>query len=303
MKICINYYFKSLELILLSCLDPNKIYTIRNIQVMIDSDLAELYGVETKVFNQAVKRNIQRFPENYRFQLTEQEYKTLRSQIVTFNSSLKNRKYNPYVFTEQRVSMLSAVLKSKTAIDTSIRIIDSFVNMRKFFSTNANIFQKLESIELKQLQYQQETDNKFDEVFKAIESKQIKPTQGIFYDGEIFDAYSFVSELIRSAKKEIILIDNYIDDTTLTLFSKTPNTNITIYTHTINKRLKLDLQKYNTQYDNITLKTFKNSHDRFMIIDNKELYHIGASLKDLGKKWFAFSKMDMELFDGLKRLH
>lgn len=286
----------------------NKIYTIRGMQVMLDKDLAELYGVETKVFNQAVKRNINRFPNKFRFQLTAEEYKILRSQFVTLRLDSKNTwgkhtKYLPYVFTEQGVSMLSAVLRSKTAIEVSIKIIDSFVEMRRFLSSNANIFQRLESIESKQLIYQQQTDDKFDEIFKAIESKQIKPTQGIFYDGQVFDAYSFVSDLIKSAKKEIILIDNYIDETTLTIFSKIPNIKVTIYTYNISKQLKLDFQKYNTQYNNITLKTFKNSHDRFLIIDKKELYHLGASLKDLGKKWFAFSKMDLESFDILERLN
>lgn len=135
--------------------------------------------------------------------------------------------------------------------------------------------------------------------FDLLESKQLKPSQGIFYNGQVFDAYSFISDLIREAKEEIILIDNYVDDATLTIFSKVPNIKIIIYTHTISKQLKLDFEKYNTQYDNITLKTFKDSHDRFIIIDDKEIYHIGASLKDLGKKWFAFSKMDISLFDGI----
>ncbi len=285
----------------------NKIFTVRGLQVMIDSDLAEIYEVETKVFNQAVKRNIDRFPKKFRFQLSDEEYKILRSQIVTLrlDSDTRwgtHRKYLPYVFTEQGVSMLSAVLKSKTAIETSIKIIDSFVNMRKFISNNANIFQRLEDIETKQFLYQQQTDDKFDKVFNAIESKQLKPTQGIFYNGQIFDAYNFVSDLIRTATQDIILIDNYIDDTTLTLFSKVPNIKVTIYTHTINKQLKLDLEKYNSQYNNIELKTFKNSHDRFLILDQKELYHLGASLKDLGKKWFAFSKMDMGSVGILERL-
>lgn len=135
--------------------------------------------------------------------------------------------------------------------------------------------------------------------FDLFESKQLKLSQGIFYNGQVFDAYSFISDLIREAKEKIILIDNYIDDTTLTIFSKVPNIKVTIYTHTISKQLKLDLEKYNLQYNNITLKTFKDSHDRFILIDDEEIYHIGASLKDLGKKWFAFSKMDMTLFEGM----
>ncbi len=280
----------------------NKIYTIRNIQVMLDRDLAELYGVENKRLNEQVKRNIERFPEDFMFQLTKEELADWKSQFATSNKEVMGLRKSPYVFTEQGVSMLSSILRSDTAIQTSIKIIKSFVNMRKFLSTNAEIFQRLENIESKQLQYQQQTDNKFDKIFKAIESKQVKPTQGIFYDGQIFDAYNFISDMIRSAKQSIILIDNYIDDTVLTIFSKIPNIKVTIYTHTISKQLKLDLEKYNKQYDNITVEIFKNSHDRFIIIDEKELYHLGASLKDLGKKWFAFSKMDIGNFDLLDRL-
>ena len=270
----------------------DKIYTIRNLQVMLDKDLACLYGVETKVFNQAVKRNIERFPDNFRFQLTQNEYESLRSHIVTLeNSRGKHRKYLPYAFTEQGVSMLSAVLKSNTAIQTSIKIINSFVQMRRFLLDNASIFQRFSQIEQKLLTH----DDNFEKVFKAIESKQIKPTQGIFYDGQVYDAYSFVNDLLKLVKREIILIDNYVDDSVLTLFSKFPNKQITIYTHTMTKQLKLDYEKYAKQYQNIELKTFKNSHDRFIILDNKEIYHLGASLKDLGKKWFAFSKMSFDI--------
>ena len=279
----------------------SKIYTIRDKQVMLDRDLAELYGVETKVFNQAVKRNIERFPEHFRFQLTQEEHENLRSQIATSSedNSLrsqnvtlesqkgKHTKYLPYVFTEQGVSMLSAVLKSKTAINVSIRIIDSFVNMRKFISQNALIFQKFDKIEQKLLKQ----DDKFEKVFEALENN-ISPSQGIFFNGQIFDAHNFVSELIRGAKNSIILIDNYVDDSTLLLFSKNQNIDVTIYTHTFSKALKLDLEKYNKQYRDITIKTNKNFHDRFLIIDEKEVYHMGASLKDLGKKAFAFSKMN-----------
>lgn len=280
----------------------NKIYTIRGVQVMLDRDLAELYGVENKRLNEQVKRNIERFPSEFMFQLTKEELENWKSQIATSNSEKMGLRKLPYAFTEQGVSMLSTVLKSESAVQTSIKIIKSFVSMRKFLSTNANIFQKLENIELKQLHYQQQTDDKFDEVFKAIESKQIKPSQGIFYDGQIFDAYTFIADLIKSANKEILLIDNYIDETTLTLFSKVPDVQVTIYTHTLSKQLKLDLQKYSEQYNNLTIKPFKNAHDRFLIIDKKEFYHIGASLKDLGKKWFAFSKMNIGVFDVLNKL-
>jgi len=275
----------------------NKIHTIRGMQVILDRDLAKLYQVETKVFNQAVKRNIKRFPDSFRFQLNKKELENLRSHIVTFKENL-NTKYLPYAFTEQGISMLSAILKSGIAIEVSIKIIESFVNMRKIISSNTLIFERFERIE-KRLNIH---DENFKKIFNAIEDKSIKPSQGIFYDGQIWDAYKFVNELIKSAKNSIRLIDNYIDETTLTLFSKVPNIKVTLYTKTISKQLKLDYKKYNEQYKNIKLKEFKNSHDRFLIIDELEIYHIGASLKDLGKKWFAFSKFDKDSFGLLERL-
>ncbi len=294
----------------------NKIYTIRGLQVMFDKDLAELYQVETKVFNQAVKRNIERFPEHFRFQLTQDEYENLRSQFVTssLEDSLRSqivtletidtkehggRRYLPYVFTEQGVAMLSAVLRSTIAIQVSIKIIDTFVQMKKLISENSLIYQRLDLLEQKQYK----TDDKVNMILNAIEDKSIKPKQGIFYDGQVYDAYIFVSDLIKSAKKDIILIDNYIDESVLTLLSKREeNISVTIYTKNITKQLQLDLEKYNAQYSKIELKKFTSSHDRFMIIDEKEVYHIGASLKDLGKKWFAFSKLEMEAFEILAKL-
>lgn len=275
----------------------SKIYTIRGLQVMLDRNLSELYGVENKKLNEQVKRNIDRFPQKFRFQLTKNE----KDELVAICDHLQSMKYSsslPYVFTEQGVAMLSSVLNSKIAIEISIKIIDAFVNMRKFISNNGLVFQRLDSLEHKQLQ----TDEKIEAIFHAIEAKSIKPTQGIFYDGQIYDAYVFVADLIKSAKENIILIDNYIDETVLTLFSKNPNIKVVIYTNSISKQLKLDLQKYNAQYKNIELKEFKNAHDRFMILDNKEVYHIGASLKYLGKKWFAFSKFDVEVFEMLSKL-
>lgn len=267
----------------------SKIYTIRDKQVMLDGDLAELYDVETRVFNQAVKRNTKRFPESFRFQLTKEEYENLKSQIVTSSlSEHGGRRYIPYVFTEQGVSMLSAVLNSRTAIEVSIKIINSFVAMRQFISQNALIFQKVENLEQKLLKH----DEKFDKVFEALENKNPIQSQGIFYNGQIFDAHNFVSELIRKAKNSIVLIDNYVDDSTLLLFSKNQNIDVTIYTDTFTKALKLDLEKYNKQYKDISIETNKKFHDRFLIIDNKDVYHIGASLKDLGKKTFAFSKLE-----------
>jgi hypothetical protein len=208
----------------------NKIFTIRGMQVMLDRDLAELYEVETKVFNQAVKRNENRFPNDFRFQLTNTEkvelvtncdrfnaQNSLRSQSVTLKSNRgKHTKYLPYAFTEQGVSMLSAVLKSDIAVEISVKIIRSFVNMRKFISNNALIFQRLETLEQKQFT----NDEKFNKLFEAIEEKSIKPTQGIFYDGEVYDAYLFVSNLIKSAKESIVLVDNYLDESVLTMLSK-----------------------------------------------------------------------------------
>ena len=276
----------------------NKIYTIRGVQVMLDEDLAKLYQVETRVFNQAVKRNIKRFPENFRFQLSQYEFENLTSQFVTSSIKHGGRRHLPYAFTEQGVSMLSAVLKSDIAIEVSIKIIESFVSMRKIISSNRLIFERFERIEERLNVH----DENFRKIFNAIEDKSIKPRQGIFFDGQIFDAYKFINELIKSAKKSIILTDNYIDETTLTLFSKIPDIKVTIYTKNISKQLKLDYEKYNQQYKNIELKEFKNSHDRFLIIDEKEFYHIGASLKDLGKKWFAFSKFDKDSFELLERL-
>ncbi len=276
----------------------NKIYTIRNLQVMLDRDLAELYQVETKALNQAVKRNIDRFPEDFMFQLSNEEFDNWRSQFVTSKSDKMGLRRAPYAFTEQGVSMLSSVLKSKVAIDISVKIIRTFVSMRKIITSNSLMFERFERIENKLSLH----DKNFDEIFNAIEDKTLKPSQGIFYDGQTFDAYIFVSDLVKSAKVSIKLIDNYIDETVLTLFSKNQNIEVTIYTKTISKQLKLDLEKYNSQYKNIEIKKFNASHDRFLIIDEKEVYHIGASLKDLGKKWFGFSKMDSESLSVLGRL-
>lgn len=274
-----------------------KIYSIRNVQVMLDSDLAVLYNVTSKRLNEQVKRNIDRFPEEFMFQLTKYELEILRSQFAT--TSWGGRRYLPFAFTEQGVAMLSGVLKSETAIKVSIQIMNAFVAMRKFINSNALVFQRLDKVEIKQLEH----DKKFDEVFDAIQSKNIKPEKGIFFNGQVFDAYKFVSDLIKTSKKSIVLIDNFIDDSVLTLFSKRKkNVQVTIFTKVISKELKLDLEKYNLQYPKIEIKEFKHSHDRFMIIDNNEVYHFGASLKDLGKSWFAFSKFDKDAFKLLDRL-
>ena len=265
----------------------------------MDSDLAELYQVETRALNQAVKRNIRRFPPEFMFQLTKKEFEDMNaeiliSQIVISKENRGGRRKMPFVFTEQGVSMLAGILKSDIAIEISIRIINAFVQMRKFISTNAGIFQRLDKVEQKQL----EADNKIDAILNAIQERNIKPRQGIFYAGQIFDAYTLIADIIRSAKKLIILIDNYIDDTVfMQLTKRIKNVTATIYTKAGNKIIKQDLAKHNAQYPKIELKELATSHDRFLIIDNKTVYHFGASLKDAGKKWFAFSKLNIDTHD------
>jgi hypothetical protein len=276
----------------------DKIHTIRNYQVMLDKDLAELYGVETKRINEAVRNNQDKFIDDFYFELTNNEFENLRSKFSTANFS--KTRTNPKVFTEQGIYMLATILKSKVASQVTVYIIKTFANMRKLISQNISMFERFERIEQRLTIH----DENFDKFFDALEDKTLKPKQGIFYDGEVFDAYVFINDLLKLATNEIILIDNYIDETVFTLFSKYSNIKIKIYTKTISKQLKLDFQKYETQYKNIELFEFKNSHDRFLIIDKKEVYHLGASLKDLGKKWFAFSKFEIEnlkILDYLKK--
>lgn len=274
----------------------NRIYTIRKVQVMLDSHLAVLYDVETKRINEQVKRNIKRFPSSFMFQLSASEWDNLQSQIATtvFDDDLRSqfattkRRTLPYVFTEQGVAMLSAVINSETAISASIHIMNAFVKMRHLLIENSLINHRINHLEVKQ----KETDSKFEQVFKALESNAI-PTQGLFFDGQVFDAYELASKIIRSAQQSIVLIDNYIDETTLIHLSKKGDAiKVLLLTKTISKQLNLDVQKVNEQYGNFELKSFNKSHDRFLIIDNNEIYHLGASLKDLGKRWFAFSRLD-----------
>lgn len=275
----------------------SRIYTVRCLQVMLDMDLASLYHVETRALNQAVKRNQDRFPESFCFQLADSEFEILKSQIVM--SSWGGRRTNPYAFTEQGVAMLSAVLRSDVAVEISVKIINAFVTMRRFIASNAKVFQRLDTLELKQL----ETNKKMEKVLDAIESKEIKPKQGIFFNGQIFDAYKFVSDLFRSARQSIVIIDNYLDDSVLThLTKRRKNVRTILLTKNIPKSLTLDVEKFNEQYPPIEIKNFKNAHDRFIIIDNVTVYHLGASLKDLGKKWFAFSKIDIGVGDILAKL-
>ncbi|MCK9508403.1 MAG: ORF6N domain-containing protein [Pigmentiphaga sp.] len=285
-----------------------KIHIIRNTPVMLDSDLAQLYQVETKTLNQAVKRNSERFPKHFMFQLTAEEWELIRVQNTNIllrsqNVTLKNqrgihRKYLPYVFAEQGVAMLSAILRSNTAVQISIQIMNAFVQIRSLIAFDKTQNLRISQVETKLIEH----DKQFNRIFSALENKTLSDN-GIFFDGQIFDAYVFFTDLVKSAKKEIILIDNYIDESVLIILSKRRiNVSVRIYTKVINEQLKLDLLKHNSQYPEITIIPFYSSHDRFMIIDQKDLYHIGASLKDLGKKWFAFSKLNWDVGDVIRRI-
>ena len=275
----------------------NRIFTISAVQVMLDYHLAELFIVETKRLNEQVKRNTKRFPLSFMFQLTLSEWDKLQSQIATTEISddlrsqiaTAKRRTLPFVFTEQGVAMLSAILNSDTAINVSIQIMDTFVKMRQIVLQNSLINLRLDKIEIKQL----DNEQKFEQVFKALESKNTIPNQGVFFDGQVFDAYELASKIIRSAKATIVLIDNYMDESTLThLSKKIKEVKVLLLTKTVSKQIILDIKKANEKYGNFEIKPFSKSHDRFLIIDHTEVYHLGASLKDLGKKWFAFSKLE-----------
>ena len=281
----------------------NLIHVIRGQQVMLDSDLATLYQVETKIFNQAVSRNIDRFPENFRFQLTKEEFDALRSQIVT-SKGRGGRRYRPYVFTEQGIAMLSGVLRSDVAVQMSIRIMNSFVEMRHFIANNALLFEKISSIELKQLEYQKSTDEKFDKVFRYIED-HAESEQKIFFDGQIYDAFSLITAIIQKAASEIILIDGYVDVDTLNILAKkNTGVGVKIYTYASASLTNRDAANFNAQYPTLTVKRTQVFHDRFIVLDGKMAYHIGASIKDAGKKCFGISLIDDPgvVADLLKRL-
>lgn len=323
----------------------NLIQVIRGKQVILDRDLARLYGVETRVLNQAVQRNIERFPADFMFQLSKEEFENWksqfaisnkdefsRSQIATLNDDSKDlrsqfatsnvnsinltsqivisngrggQRYLPYAFTENGIAMLSSVLRSPIAIATNIQIMRAFTAMRRFIAANAQVFQRLEVIEHTQLSlaaHQEEADKKFEEIFRRLDDGSVTQKQGIFYDGQIFDAYVFITERVREAKKRIVLIDNYIDETVFTILDKrTQGTKAKVYTKNLTPQLSLDLEKHNAQYAPIEVEPFDRSHDRFLCIDDT-VYHIGASLKDLGKKWFAFAKMELTTDDLLTKI-
>ena len=323
----------------------NLIQVIRGKQVILDRDLARLYGVETRVLNQAVQRNLERFPADFMFQLSKEEFENWksqfaisnkdefsRSQIVTLNDDSKDlrsqfatsnvnsinltsqivisngrggQRYLPYAFTENGIAMLSSVLRSPIAIATNIQIMRAFTAMRRFIAANAQVFQRLEVIEHTQLSlaaHQEEADKKFEEIFRRLDDGSVTQKQGIFYDGQIFDAYVFITERVREAKKRIVLIDNYIDESAFTILDKRPKgVKAKIYTKNLTPQLALDLEKHNAQYAPIEVEPFDRSHDRFLCIDDT-VYHIGASLKDLGKKWFAFAKMELTTDDLLTKI-
>ena len=329
----------------------NLIHVIRGKQVMLDRDLARLYGVDTKRLNEQVKRNIERFPEDFMFQLSKEEFENwksqyaisndeeflrsqiatienkdddflrsqiatieneddgLRSQNVTIDMRGKHLKYLPYAFTENGVAMLSSVLRTPLAISTNIQIMRAFTASRHFWATNAQMFQRLDVMERNQLAlnaHQEElstglveTNHRLEEVFRRLDEGSAKPTEGILFDGQVFDAYTFINDRIREAKTRIILIDNYPDDSVLKMLDKRKKgVSAKIYSKMLLPQIKIDIAKHNAQYAPIDLVPFDRAHDRFLCIDDT-VYHIGASLKDLGKKWFAFSIMNTWTTDEL----
>ncbi len=270
------------------------IYVFRGQQVMLDSDLAMLYQVETGAMNRAVKRNKKRFPEDFCFQLTEEEFLRCQNGISKDEDveGRGGRRYMPYAFTEQGISMLSAILRSDVAINASIGIMRAFVEMRKFLTTNSLILNRIDDLEVKQLEYQKTTDERFDKVFRYIED-HAESEQKIFFDGQIYDAFSLITSIIQKANREIILIDGYVDVDTLNILAK-KNTGIDvkIYTYASAQLTNTDVEKFNAQYPTLSVKKTQVFHDRFIILDEKTAYHIGASIKDAGRKCFGISLID-----------
>ena len=274
----------------------NLIYTIRGKQVMLDSDVAMLYNYETKKVNQAVKRNIDRFPERFCFQLTEEELEIMWSQIVTTSkledNKYRSKKYLPYVFTEQGIAMLSGILKSEVAVQVSIKIMDAFVEMRKFMNINKSLFEKVVSIENKMDKKFIEQDKKFDIIFDQLQLEEnIK--QRIFFQGQIYDAYSLIVDIIKKASKKILIIDNYVDDSILNMLTKKKNdVEVVILTSNKSNIQNIDIQKFNKEYPILKIAKTNKFHDRFIVLDNEQMYHLGASIKDVGKKCFGINKIE-----------
>lgn len=268
----------------------NLIYTIRGKQVMLDSDVAKLFKYKTKDLNRNVRNNIERFPEYYCFQLTEEEYKSLRCKNFTLNKNGRgqHRKYMPYAFTEYGITMLAGLLKSEVAVNVSIKIVNTFIEMRKFLMANGQLFERLTNVEYKLLEH----DKKFDKVFDQLQNEEnIK--QKIFFEGQIYDAYSLIIDIIKKANKKILIIDNYIDDSVLKMLAKkNKNVEVVILTSEKSNIQKIDIQKFNREYPILKVAKTNKFHDRFIVIDNKEMYHLGASIKDLGKKCFGINKIE-----------
>ena len=283
------------------------IYEIRGEKVMLDSDVANLYGYDTKVINQSVKRNITRFSDKFCFKLTNKEYDCLKSHFVTSNIKhdylIEDVRRNrggkqklPNVFTEKGVIMLAGLLKNDIAVEVSIKIIEAFVEMRKFIMSNAQMFERMVKVEYKLLEY----DKKFNEIFDYLQG-DIEIKLGIFFNGQIYDAHSLLLDIISRAKEDIVIIDNYVDKTILDLLAKkNKNVKVTIIGKNILKLSKLDIDKFNSQYPLLTIKEDNRFHDRFIIIDHHLIYHLGASLKDLGVKVFGINIIeDKSLLDKL----
>ena len=277
----------------------SRIYTLRGVQVMLDSDLARIYQVETRVFNQAVKRNENRFPPGFRFRLTMDEYRSLTSQLVTSKDpggeKRGGRQKAPYVFTEQGIAMLSGVLTSKVAVQVSIKLMEIFVAMRKALASIAPLLTRIDAIERRQITDQTRNEERFDTIFKAMDGGDFPP-QKVFYDDKHYDAFSFARKLVRKAAKTIILVDPYCDDTTLDILAKKRGSaSVTIATTQKSATKYLTpaaLAKFNKQNPPLTVKTSSDFHDRFLILDGTDLYHFGVSLKDLGRKYCAVTRMD-----------
>ena len=273
----------------------SKIHVIRGHQVMLDFDLAKIYGYETKNFNRQVKNNIERFDSDFMFQLSDVEFEEIL-RCKNFTSSWGGSRYKPYAFTEQGIYMLMTVLKGDLAVTQSKMLIRTFKEMKHFIQNNSHIFIELDNIKKHLLEsdlHHKETDKKINELFSLMDKYNIKETQGIFFQGQIFDAYSKFESFLSAAKKNIILIDNYVDLSILQrLAKKKKGVSVTIYTDPKTKLTPQDIQTFNTQYPTLTLNYTTKTHDRFLIIDNTTIYHIGASLKDLGKKCFGFSVLD-----------
>lgn len=272
------------------------IYTVRGQQVMLDSDLAELYGVETKALNRAAKRNEGRFPEDFRFKLTKGELDNLRCQIGTLagqdTDSSIGRTYLPHVYTEQGVAMLSGVLRSKVAIDVSVRIMRAFVEMRHFIADNAHMFEQIRSIDHRLDSLERSTDERFERVFDYMETHEA-PSQRVFFEGQVYDAFELLVSLVQRARREIVLVDGYVDTGTLNILAKKrPDISATVWTHPKTRLTKRDVETFNAQYPTLEVRHTASFHDRFLILDGAEGYLIGASLKDAGKKSFAITKLE-----------